>query len=414
MILDEVERLLHERIGLDAGTLGASAVGYALKQRMAACGLADPADYLHRLAAAPQEVQELVNAIVVPETWFFRDPKAFAAMVQHVLAHRAPGRPVRLVSVPCSTGEEPYSMAMALFDAGLGAADFTIDAIDISTRNLVEAERAVYGRNSFRGADLSYRARHFDEVQGGWRPHEAIRRQVRFRPGNLLEGPLDPEPYDIVFCRNLLIYFDRATQERALGRLHRMLAPKGMLAVGSGESGLPLFHGFASLRVPMAFAFVRQDAMPPKPAVPPARLRSPAPVRQQAPARIAVQPVAAAPVPVPVRAITPPPDPAGASLAAIERAADAGRLGDARQAARRHLEAFGPSAGAYYLLGLACDADGAADEAVEAYRKALYLQPDHREALAQIALLMRRRGDLASARAFRDRLDRIEKRSDGR
>ncbi|MDR6953938.1 chemotaxis protein methyltransferase WspC [Ancylobacter sp. 3268] len=429
MILDEVEQLLHERIGLDAGTVGVSGLNYALKQRMAACAITDPSLYWRRLTATPQEQQELINAVIVPETWFFRDPKAFVAMTRQALAMRATGkvaegRALRLISLPCSTGEEPYSMAMALFDAGLGASDFAIDAIDISTRNLAAAAQAVYGRNSFRGTDLEFRARHFNAVEGGYRPHAEIRRQVRFRHGNLLDAlGIDAEPYDVVFCRNLLIYFDRDTQERALDRLSRMLAPHGVLLVGSGEAGLPLQCGFSSLRIPMAFAFAKRDAAErqPKPAAsppapagrkPPARPAPAASLRtRMPPPRAAVAP---APPQSPSPAVAPAPsrDAAGESLGIVERAANEGRLGEARQAARRHIEAFGPSAAALYLLGLACDADGAADEAVEAYRKVLYLAPDHREALAHLALLLRQRGDLAGAKAFSDRLGRLEKRSD--
>ena len=432
MILDEVEQLLHERIGLDAGTVGVSGLNYALKQRMAACAITDPSLYWRRLAVTPQEQQELINAVIVPETWFFRDPKAFVAMARQALAIRAKGkvaegRALRLISLPCSTGEEPYSMAMALFDAGLAASDFAIDAIDISTRNLAAAAQAVYGRNSFRGADLEFRARHFNAVEGGYRPHAEIRRQVRFRHGNLLDPlGIDAEPYDVVFCRNLLIYFDRDTQERALDRLHRILAPHGVLLVGSGEAGLPLQCGFSSLRIPMAFAFAKRDVaerqpkpVPPPPTAPAVR-KPPAPA---APLRTRVSPSRTAPPPPPTPPTpsappAPPPAPsrdaAGESLDIVERAANEGRLDEARQAARRHIDAFGPSAAALYLLGLACDADGAADEAVEAYRKVLYLAPDHREALAHLALLLRQRGDLAGAKAFSDRLGRLEKRSERR
>ncbi|MBS7586126.1 protein-glutamate O-methyltransferase CheR [Ancylobacter defluvii] len=432
-MLDEVEQLLHERIGLDAGTVGVSGLNYALKQRMAACAITDPSLYWRRLAVTPQEQQELINAVIVPETWFFRDPKAFVAMTRQALAMRAKGevaegRALRLISLPCSTGEEPYSMAMALFDVGLAASDFVIDAIDISTRNLAAAAQAVYGRNSFRGADLEFRARHFNAVEGGYRPHAEIRRQVRFRHGNLLDPlRIDAEPYDVVFCRNLLIYFDRDTQERALDRLHRMLAPHGVLLVGSGEAGLPLTCGFSSLRIPMAFAFAKRGAaerqpqpVPPPlaaaPAVrkPPARPAPAVPLRTRTPPSRTAPPPHLTPSAPPAPAPAPLRDAADESLETVERAANEGRLGEARQAARRHIDAFGPSAAALYLLGLACDADGAADEAVEAYRKVLYLAPDHREALAHLALLLRQRGDLAGAKAFSDRLGRLEKRSERR
>ncbi|WAC28495.1 CheR family methyltransferase [Ancylobacter sp. SL191] len=420
-----IERLLHNTIGLDAGTLGAQTIAYAVRQRLAATGIADETAYARHAAADPTELQELVNAIVVPETWFFRDPRAFAAMTQHVAGRATHTGPLRLLSLPCSTGEEAYSMAMALLDAGIPADGFVIDAVDVSTRNIVEARRAIYGRNSFRGRDLAFRERYFEAVDGGYRPHAAVRAPVRLRTGNLFDPGLllGETAYDVIFCRNLLIYFDRADQIRALERLGARLAPDGLLLVGPAESGLPLLNGYASLRSPMAFAFTRVAPTPrpaPRPAAP-ARRPSPRPE-----GRPVARPAARAPATAPHRLaaprvpVSPAPaapsaggDKAAASLAAIEAAANAGRLAEAKAAAHRHIAAFGPSAGVFYLLGLACDAGDDAAGAAEQYRKALYLAPDHREALAHLALLLRRKGDEAGAARLRARLERLGAGGDG-
>lgn len=410
------EQLLREMIGLSSETVGASVIRHALKRRMTACEMSDLHSYWRYLSENRTERQELIDAVVVPETWFFRDREAFAAMTRQARENRGAGVPLRLLSLPCSTGEEPYSMAMALFDAGFDAREFSIDAIDVSTRNLVYAERAIYGRNSFRGDDLGYRDRHFDAVEGGFRPHERVRRQVCFALGNLL-GPAPqprPEPYDVIFYRNLLIYFDRETQGLALDRLRQMLAESGLLLVGPAESGLPTLHGFASVRFPRAFAFVRASAVE--------QALAPAPPRRSRPAPPPVQTLRPIAPPAWVRpfaqkiapgaAASPAPDRAAISLATIEHAANAGRLNEVKRAAASHLEEFGPSAEVFYLLGLAHDADDAPSEATQNYRKALYLAPDHRQALVQLKLLLQRQGDKAGAKALTDRLGRIAKRSD--
>ena len=122
--------------------------------------------------------------MVVTETWFFREKQPFAALVRLVIEEWLPAHPtgkLRLLSVPCSSGEEPYSMAMALMDAGFLAARFEISAVDISSRALAFAQRAIYGRNSFRGADLEFRARHFRIVPSGLCPERG-----RETPGPLL------------------------------------------------------------------------------------------------------------------------------------------------------------------------------------------------------------------------------------
>ncbi|MER9445890.1 methyltransferase [Mesorhizobium sp. M0340] len=408
-----VEKLLKETIGLDTGTVGASVVRHALRERMVACRIGELEAYWELLACSPSELQELINAVVVPETWFFRDREAFAAMTRHSTARKRPGHPIMLLSLPCSTGEEPYSMAMAMFDAGFGAQDFKIDAVDVSTANLAAAERAVYGRNSFRGGFLEFRERYFHAAEGGLRPDLSIVNQVQFRLGNLFDlvALPSPAPYDIIFCRNLLIYFNRPLQDRALVCLKSLLAPGGLLLVGPAESGLPFLHGFVSARLPMAFAFINEGPSqiatpiaPPKARPPVAGLVQASPGAKARPTtRPVIGKVERGPIPLPERTAT--------SLAAVERTANAGRVAEAKELALSHLTEFGPSPEIFYLLGLAHDAADARSEAIQSYRKALYLEPRHQEALAHLALLLRKQGDIAGAEALTGRLGRIEKRS---
>ncbi|QEL23644.1 methyltransferase [Bosea sp. F3-2] len=414
----EFERILRAMIGLSSETVGPSVIRHALTRRMAACGQPDLDAYRRYFAENAGERQGLIDCVVVPETWFFRDREAFVAMARKAHELRRRDRPLRLLSLPCSTGEEPYSMAMALFDAGFEPKDFAIDAIDVSSRNLLLAEQASYGRNSFRGSDLSFRARYFEVLDGEFRPHEIVRRQVRFLLGNVLDPARAPgrEAYDIIFCRNLLIYFDRETQAAALAVLRQALTPDGLLLVGPGESGLPSLHGFTGARLPRAFAFTKADAPPtiqtklrPEPKPQPSR-KPPGPAVSGAASKPRHRPFAApAPTASKVPAVSP--DGEAAGLADIENAANAGRLSEARVAAERHIAAFGPSAQVFYLLGLAQDADNAEEEAAGNYRKALYLAPDHRQALAHLKLLLQRRGDETGARALANRLDRLTKRS---
>jgi len=416
----EFEQVLRDLIGLSSDTVGPSVVRHALARRMAACGLGSWDAYRRHLAENRDERQELIDCVVVPETWFFRDREAFTAMTRKAGDLQRADRPLRLLSLPCSTGEEPYSIAMALFDAGFEPPDFVIDAVDVSRRNLARAERAIYGRNSFRGNDLAFRDRYFEALGGEFRPIETVRKQVRFALGNALDPSraAEREVYDIIFCRNLLIYFDRETQAAALAVLRRSLIADGLLLVGPGESGLPSLYGFSSARLPRAFAFTKvaaapvpgASAKPPPAANRPARRAPPHPTSRVAPAKPRHRPFAA-PVATAPKAVAAPPDGKAAGLAAIESAANGGRLAEARAAAEHHIETFGPSAEAFYLLGLVQDADHAEAEAASNYRKALYLAPDHREALSHLKLLLQRRGDETGARALANRIERLTKRS---
>jgi chemotaxis protein methyltransferase WspC len=165
------EQLLRTTIGLDAESIGSTSIQRAVRLRMKSLGLRRPEDYEQLLEKSSAEWNELVESVVVTETWFFRDPALFDGFVRHVLeewlpAH--PGAPLRLLSIPCASGEEPCSLAMALLDAGVASERFQIKAADISARAIARAERGVYGKNSFRGKDLAFRDRYFKPSKEGF------------------------------------------------------------------------------------------------------------------------------------------------------------------------------------------------------------------------------------------------------
>ena len=383
----EIEQLLRDTIGLDADSIGRPTLDRAILERRSACGSADVRAYTAQVWSSKEELQALIEAVVVPETWFFRDPGAFdalSAVVRHGALPMAT-EPLRLLSVPSSSGEEPYSMAMALLDAGVPSARFQVDAMDISLRALERAAAAVYGRNSFRGSGTTGREHHFETASGGRRVCQRVRRQVRFRHGNLLQLPYLPgrDRFDVIFCRNLLIYFDRSMQDRAIAALGSLLKPEGLLFVGSSEGGLALSHDYVSAKLPMAFAFRRPQVARPARAVP----RS----------------VALAPPPPPPLAPVMP----SVSLDDARSLADQGQLEEAVAVCDAHLDQHGPSAEAYCLLGLVRDAGGQADEAEACYRKALYLDPRHADAVTRLALLVERRGGVDEAKVLWNRARRL-------
>jgi len=401
------EQLLKQAMGLEAASVGRSAVERAVQERQLAQGLPDTQAYWEHVRGSPAELQELIEAVVVSETWFFRDREAYAVLArighEEWLRRPAPDT-LRLLSLPCSTGEEPYSMAMALLDAGVSSACFRIDAVDISTRALARARRAVYGRNSFRGTELAFRERHFVEEPGGYRLEEAVRAPVQLQQGNLLAPDFLPGRaiYDVIFCRNVLIYFDRATQDRAIAVLLRLLKDQGTLFVGPAETGLLLDHQFVSSKLPLAFAFRKPVAVTP-PAAPP---RRPAPAAAAPPRAIPAAPrrkIAPSPAAPPRPATAP----VASGLDAASRLADRGHLAEAAKLCEAQLREQGPSAPAFHLLGLIRDAAGNLADAMQCFRKALYLDPGHREALAHLALLLDKQGDAGGAGAMRQRLQRL-------
>lgn len=412
MSIARFEELLERTMGLNAASIGISAIERALDLRMRAQAIDSKDSYWRLLQASREELQQLIEAVIVPETWFFRDPQAFPAMTAMATALRSGGisRPLRLLSLPCSTGEEPYTMAMALLDAGLPPSTFQIDGVDISTHSLARARAGVFGRNSFRSRDLAFRDRHFEPVERSFRICDAVRAPVHFHQGNMLDGDFlaGAEAYDIVFCRNLLIYFDASTQTRAIAVLKRLLAPQGMLFVGHSEAGLMPPSGMVSAKIPMAFAFRKLLPQPSAAAVPAAAAPSP---RTPGPAALQRTPPRLQRSPTPLRAAVPSPPSPPSSLDELRRMADSGRLDEAARGIEAHLRNGDSSSEALLLLALISDARGDAAAAQRHYRKVLYLDPANREALGHLALLLKKQGDHAGARLIDDRMRRRDERS---
>jgi len=397
----EIESLLKQRLGLDAESIGSSAIARAVQERMSACQSVNTTAYEGLLASSEEELLQLIELVVVPETWFFRDTEAFVTLTRYALAEWLPAHPegmLRLLSLPCSTGEEAYSMAMALLDAGMPPTRFLIDALDVSARALLRAKEAIYGKNSFRSRDLGFRDRYMKAMAEGYQMNPAVVRQVHFQSGNLIDDGLlpGPESYDVIFCRNLLIYFDRPTQDLAVKKLWHLLKPNGLAFVGPSETTLLTSHHFVSLKAPLAFAFRKTDAIACK-AKPHKAL--PRLAKAIAPLSPFVQSRPAPRSTPPTRAL---------DLDEALRLADLGQLKEASKYCEDYNHANGPSAKAFYLLGLIRDTSGESSEAIGYYRKALYLDPHHRDTLIHLAILLDHLGETEAAKNLNARAARIE------
>ncbi|MHC8304456.1 CheR family methyltransferase [Pseudomonas sp. PB3P13] len=410
---------LKERIGLDVTSVGSAIIERAVRQRTTASNVQTADEYWHTLQGSSDEQQALIEAVIVPETWFFRYPESFVTLTKlattrlEAINHL---RALRILSLPCSTGEEPYSIAMALLDAGFKPHQFKVDGMDVSALSVEKARRALYGKNSFRGQDLSFRERYFSAESDGYRLSERVLEQVRLQVGNLLDPALpgSEPPYDFVFCRNLLIYFDQPTQQQVFEVLKRLTHVDGVLFIGPAEGSLLGLLGMRSIGIAQSFAFSRQRA--PEPAA--AFVPTPLPLRQLLPAKPFAS-RASLPVRRPFAPVTPLPlslalakktaNPDAASLLThIAALANEGKTADARAACEQYLRSHEPVAQVFYWLGLLSDVAGSALQAQGFYRKALYLDPQHGEALMQLAALLQSRGDTAGARRLQERAARTD------
>ena len=407
--------------------LARSTVDQAVARRMEASGVKERKAYAESLGEA--ELRELVELVVVPESWLFRDPQAFAAATGFVRQRLASGaKIVRLLSLPCAGGEEPYSMAMALCDAGIKPESFVIDAIDISAACIARAKAGIFGRNAFRGKDLAFRDRYFTEAGNGeYRIRDALRARIRFAQGSILEGaPGAAQAYDVIFCRNLLIYFDEPTTAAAIARLSAALSDDGMLLAGYAEVPSFVRHGFTPLPHRQAFALRKDIKRPGAPARAGLPARRAARLQPDAAALNAAasgrEPAAAPPTTATARArataTAKAPSPALAPaeandeslLAHARRLADAGKLVEADSACREFLAQQPESAEAWFVLGLLAEAASQPAEAETSLKRCLYLQPDHYEALCHLALLQEQGGNSSAAARLKARATRAYQR----
>jgi chemotaxis protein methyltransferase CheR len=241
-------RLIYEHsrihLGPDKKILVASRLGKRLREH----GLNSYSEYceLLRSPAGPEEMTFLIDRISTNHTTFYREMKHFDFLRDAVIPHwRAArrGEPFRIWSAASSTGEEPYTIAIHLAEhfAPAESGRWTIDATDISTRVLEIAQRGVYEVERLASIAPEVLRRHFQRGTNQWAGHfrvkDELRQRVTFRHINLLEASYPfAHAFDLIFCRNVMIYFDRPTQETLVRQLADKLVPGGHLLVGHSES----------------------------------------------------------------------------------------------------------------------------------------------------------------------------------
>ncbi len=357
-----------------------------IASRMEARGIGAVEDYLALLdgdGAGAAEWAALESAVTINETFFFRFAEQFDALRRSVLPRliraRAGEKRLRIWSVGCSTGAEPYSIAILLHEL-LGDAlpqwRIGILGTDIDRNAISLARDARYTSWTLRTLGEGERARLFDREGGLYRLKPHYRGMVRFERHNLLslvegEAPLQFEDYDLIFCRNVLIYFRQDVATRVVGALVERLAPQGYLFVGHAEATPGLDARVATIDAGGVLAFRRHgeagaDEVPPLPRALPAL---PAPARGGRRATPPAKPARRSPRPQPAPAKAPP----GASLADVRAALTRGDVARAGRLAAAESAAAPRDPVPHYLAALGAWSLGDALRAEQGFRKALYL-----------------------------------------
>lgn len=408
-----IAQRLKDAMGLHTPTVGMITITSAIEKRQRALEIESCELYLHSLDNDPHEMQNLIEAVIIPETWFFRDISTYEKLLQYINKKSIATRPdasspLRILSIPCSSGEEPYSIAMMLADNGFIADEYKIDAVDISKNLILRAQNGIYGRNSFRADDLSFVARHFSEDDAEFTLSDNIKSYVNFHNANLLDPGFlhGHEVYDIILCRNLLIYFDDATQSQVFSVLNRLLKDDGILILGHAETSKKsagLFETANEIgpyinRKPTSKHDAQVNINHDTTKLSRVATRRPGPSRL---INTANKTEYAHPL-------------IETNDDGLEKAftlANEGNINASIKMARAHIEQDRFSSRAHYLLGLLYDTDGDSNLADEYLKKALYLNPNNIEALIHLSLMAEQRGDIEDSERLRNRAERVQSKS---
>ncbi|WP_437580870.1 CheR family methyltransferase [Sorangium sp. So ce887] len=459
--LGPLEELLEQRLGLSRGSLHLGAdLEAVLRERMRARGCSDLGDYrraLDRPEFAREELHVLAGQLTVGETYFFREWQQIEACVEIALperfAARPDGEPITVLSAGCASGEEVYTLAIALHTAypGLLPHRIKVVGVDVNPGAIQKAQRARYSEWALRAVPDDMRKRFFVRAGEEVALRKEIARLVAFEVRNLLDDDpafWRPGAFDAIFCRNVLMYFAPQKMAEVLGRFAGALAPRGFLFLASSESLRAANAAFEAAHSHGIF-YYRRSAAPrhPAPGDAPRASRWVASIHEasarvaEVARRVSPPPRRAAPaVPPAPRSSPSTRPPAAAELAAIDRAltliggerfTDAmaalaalpqraassarvellravilcqqGDLAPAERACQRALDAgdagdASDSGAAHYVLGLCQEQAGDAAGAAQHYRAAASRDPGFAMPHLRLGLLAKRAGDLATTR----------------
>lgn len=435
---DSIKLLLNEKIGLNAISVGDSSIQRAISHRLDILKIDDVGKYYSILLDDSRELKELIEEIVVPETWFFRNRVPFEVFVEiinkQILPQRNKKKKIRILSIPCSTGEEPYSLAIALFERGVNPKGVEITAIDVSRQALLKAERAIYTENSFRDTEARIIEKYFTKVESGYQLNSAIKELVKFKQGNILVGSLSPHPgyYDVVFCRNLLIYFDRDKQQLTLEKLSRSIKKNGILFVGHAEMSMVTDKYFESLKFPQSFSF-QKKSLQTKLTLMSDSVASSSTIKEsiseQGPDhwQKVIRQISDIAIKNPKDIVKNAEEQKNSRLNSslieelygkqsvsfrpVEKLADQGKYDEALILCNDYLKKDPESAQGFYLLALIYNSKGESPKAESFLKKAIYLDPNHELALRLSSVLAENRGDQEAVNAFKRRLERVRQRN---
>ena len=414
----EIENMLRQKIGLNPESVGSRSILRAVKRGMRTGKMQRMSDYWSGLQSSPEEFTALVESVVVPETSFFRNRASFVFLRQWIAQEWKPQRwkcqrPLRVLSMPCSTGEEPYSVTITLLEEGLTFDEFQVDAVDISARAIEKAQTGVYSPYAFRRQTYRSDDKYFTlgvptgvsqgkRITQRYYLADAVREKVSFRQGNVLDPTLlaNQLPYDVIFCRNLLIYFDPAARDRTFSKLNQLLNPDGLLFLGYAEAAMVDTQLYHPVPYPQTFAYRKRTKKK-------ERLAKETHRREHCPSVTDEEASSVNDKSTESSSEESSRLDFATELQSAQALADSGDIERASVLCDRYLADQPSDAAAHLLRGELHQASGDDTAAENCYEKAIYLDPYMEAALTHLMLLKEESQDTASAALLKKRLQRL-------
>jgi len=428
---DDIVRYLFKEFGLMPESLGKKVIENSILSSMKQHSISDSNVFLAKLISGAIDKQTLIEEITVPETWFFRDFETFKFLKERINKKNNTkiNERISFLSAPCATGEEAYSIAIQLLEVGLIPDSFSITALDISEKSIKFAKEGIYSKSSFR-IEIDYLKKYFTEDNDKLLINDRIKKLVDFRCENLISNDFlnSYDNFDYIFCKNVLIYLNESARQKVLFNLDKKLKKDGIIFSGHSEFMIFQNYGFQAINYPGAYAFSKKLNIPILKKIRDSNvnkihnisqnkevIKNSEKQKQNLSGKILIK-----------KEISN----KGAddkainslnktenkeisntincnSIELIRNYANQSKFEEAMEMCSEMIKKNTINDEVYFLVGLIYEAQNKLDLSEQNYNKALYLNPNHYEAVVHLSLIYEKQGNIKQASLFKERAIKI-------
>ena len=397
-------KIVSRTIGFDPERIGLNSIIRAAHKTQAYSKASTIEALENQLLDDPKCRQLFTESIVVPESWLFREPNVFQHLNTLLCQRLQKQSEVMILSAPCANGEEACSIALSLLESGHNQNQFHIIATDISRHAVKQARSGLFYENAFRSIDETRKNKWFSSTPKGWQVAPEIQETIEFLDRNLLDSSTANEliqkargRFDLICCRNLLVYFTKPARKILIQTLARLLKPDGELVIGAAETVIlpacdweptgPLT--FRLRKKAIGAPLVQQESIQDN------THKSPIQTKVVSSQLGRVNPT------IPAGNTTAIPTASPEIIREVESLANAGDIEDAIRLCQKSLQINGAQTNLLYILAILHQTTGDFEASEKLLKKAVYLEPRHEGALLSLALIAKRRGDTTAERRYR-------------